>query len=494
MQLILAIDSDPRRSEQLANLVRSRLQVDLVQATSAGEALHALRDRVPDLILTSPLLSPFDDGVLDEYLRDLGAAATHVQTVRIPMLSTGPRKNSAAKRLFSLGRKTQTSSAAPDGCDPKIFADEIAHYLTRSLEGRSVAAKAAPPTVWESEPAPAVQRVDAAFARGASAPEDWGAPDVLVEEFRESTPVTAAPVIEDTHVPGSILDLRTPIVHAPEPVKFAQAKPIDFVQVRPVAAEPEAMTYAFAEPEPVTFVAPERVAFVAPEPVVIEPEPMFVEPEPEFVEPERPAYVRPELLYVEPAPVAHVDRTPPVIRQPERPVDSAQGRPAPVKPAGISAPVKTTPAPANAAAPSTGNSASFEAALAAIRAAWATPEPKTPAPAGPVSAAGRAKPLAGSGEVDLTNAIDALEDVTGVDGSAPATDDHSPDDQTPSAGRKPDESGKRPEKPRARKTRGAGDRDDWGGLDSNQYEYSALVKKLDEVTEDKVTPRATGRR
>ena len=124
MQLILAIDSDPRRSEQLATLVRARLQVDLVQATSAGEGLHALRDRVPDLILTSPLLSPFDDGVLDEYLRDLGSSATHVQTVRIPMLSSGPRKKSAANRLFSLGRKkAPTSSAAPDGCDPKVFAD-----------------------------------------------------------------------------------------------------------------------------------------------------------------------------------------------------------------------------------------------------------------------------------------------------------------------------------------------------------------------------------
>src|SRR4030095_15212183 len=130
MQLILAIDSDPRRSEQLANLVRSRLEVDLVQATSAGEGLHALRDRVPDLILTSPLLSPFDDGVLDEYLRDLGAAATHVQTVRIPVLTPAPNKKGLADRLFVLGRTKPTSPAAPDGCDPTVFADEIAVYLT----------------------------------------------------------------------------------------------------------------------------------------------------------------------------------------------------------------------------------------------------------------------------------------------------------------------------------------------------------------------------
>src|SRR6185436_11222485 len=156
MQLILAIDSDPRRSEQLANLVRSRLEVDLVQATSAGEGLHALRDRVPDLILTSPLLSPFDDGVLDEYLRDLGAAATHVQTVRIPMLSAVQKKKSSAKSLFGLGRKTKTptSSAAPDGCDPKVFADEIAHYLTRSLEERTASAKASAEKSARQTPAP----------------------------------------------------------------------------------------------------------------------------------------------------------------------------------------------------------------------------------------------------------------------------------------------------------------------------------------------------
>ena len=125
MQLILAIDSDPRRSEQLASLVRARLS----GGSRTGDVRRRRTARAegsgPDLILTSPLLSPFDDGVLDEYLRDLGAAATHVQTVRIPMLSAGPKKKASATRLFSLGRR-DTSSAAPDGCDPKVFADEIA--------------------------------------------------------------------------------------------------------------------------------------------------------------------------------------------------------------------------------------------------------------------------------------------------------------------------------------------------------------------------------
>ena len=461
MQLILAIDSDPRRSEQLANLVHARLAVDLVQATSAGEGLHALKDRVPDLILTSPLLSPFDDGVLDEYLRDLGSAATHVQTVRIPMLSTGPRKKSAAGRLFSLGRKKpQTSSAAPDGCDPKVFADEIAHYLTRSLEekasskadDRIATATPAPARVLEPAAEPVVPFVD-----------EWAAPDAVVQEFRAPAPATwraervvetEAPFVEDLHVPGSILDLRAPIVHAPERVTVVQPEPFDVAQGSPVFIEPDPIV------ESPVLITPEPIAYVEPEPIAYEQAavPIFKEPE----------------SILKPAPI--------VIKEPE----------SILKPAPISAPVET-PKPANAT-PATGNSASFEAALAAIRAAWAKPEPKAPAQSAP-GPAGNARPLGASGEVDLTNEIDALEDVTGGDGSTPSTDDSPDDSKTPKARRKAEKPAKRPEKPRGRSARGPDDRDDWGAFDPKQYEFSALVNKLDEVTDpNKVTKRATNGR
>src|SRR5262245_49032638 len=193
MQLILAIDSDPRRAEQLATLVHARLTVDLVQATSAGEGLHALQDRIPDLILTAPLLSPFDDGVLDEYLRDLGAAGAHVQTVRIPVLSTGHKKKALAKRLFLLGRQRTTSAAMPDGCDPKVFADEIAAYLSRAAAARqSVAAVVealsprheTPPT-----PEPARPIVDHSMAMS---PE-------LVEEFTDAIDLVDTAVTEQQY-------------------------------------------------------------------------------------------------------------------------------------------------------------------------------------------------------------------------------------------------------------------------------------------------------
>jgi len=93
MPLILAIDHDKRQSTQLASLVKAQLQAELVQRPTVAEALDALRGRVPDLVLTSSLISPRDDAALATHLRDLGAAAAHVQTVTIPMLgSAAPQR------------------------------------------------------------------------------------------------------------------------------------------------------------------------------------------------------------------------------------------------------------------------------------------------------------------------------------------------------------------------------------------------------------------
>ena len=455
MQLILAIDSDPRRSEQLAALVRAKLKVDLVQAPSAGEGLHALKDRVPDLILTAPLLSPFDDGVLDEYLRDLGSAATHVQTVRIPMLSATPKKKSA-RSLFGLGRKKkQTSSATPDGCDPMVFADEIAHYLTRSAEERSASAKAA--------------AEKAASARHTPAPEARYVSALAAEPVDE--PLVAEPLIEEFIEP----------VYEPEPIVAAPEPEPVFVETRYTVEETEQVEtrYAVEEPEQIET----RYAVVETEPIVDEP--VF----------DSVAAAEVVALYetiVMPEPVA---KSEPVVKT----------RTTVVKPDPVVEPDPVVVAPLPATEPTavskpdtqtSGTSSSFEAALAAIRAAWVKPEtqsPVTPPASAPVD--GRPKPLgAGSAEVDLTTEIDALEDVVGADGPEPAADDESSPDEskTPADRRTLDKSRKRPEKARGRKMRGPDGRDEPGVFDPKQYGFSALVNKLDEVTEDDVvTARAT---
>jgi hypothetical protein len=127
-------------------------------------------------------------------------------------------------------------------------------------------------------------------------------------------------------------------------------------------------------------------------------------------------------------------------------------------------------------APST--SASFEAALAAIRAAWVKPD----APATATSSVTAAKPrTASQGDVDLTNAIDALEHV-------------SDNPSTPPAKRQSDRPKTRPEKVPGPKM-GASDgrsQDVWGVYDSDRREFSTLVDKLDEVTGPEEAPNRPG--
>ena len=138
MPLILAIEPDRRQANQLNAVVRSRLQADLVLAESAERALAALGDRVPDLILTSALLSPTDELVLGERLRALDGVAAHVQTLTIPVLAGArPRSRRAGGMLSVLRLAKPKEDEAPDGCDPTIFASQCAEYLERAVAERA---------------------------------------------------------------------------------------------------------------------------------------------------------------------------------------------------------------------------------------------------------------------------------------------------------------------------------------------------------------------
>jgi hypothetical protein len=135
MDLILAIEPDRRQANQLRSIVRTRLGAELVLAESAERGLAALGDRVPDLILTSALLSPKDEILLDKRLHALNSAASHIQTLTIPMLgSPKPEKNGGGMlSALGLGR---SRAIIPDGCDPAVFADRCAEYLERARAER----------------------------------------------------------------------------------------------------------------------------------------------------------------------------------------------------------------------------------------------------------------------------------------------------------------------------------------------------------------------
>src|ERR1700716_3697753 len=88
MPLILAIEPDPRQAAQIAAIARNRVGAELMLAETTEGALDVIGDRVPDLVLVPALLSPQDDAALAAALRVIAAAA-HVRTLTIPVLSNG---------------------------------------------------------------------------------------------------------------------------------------------------------------------------------------------------------------------------------------------------------------------------------------------------------------------------------------------------------------------------------------------------------------------
>jgi hypothetical protein len=132
MPLILAIESDKRQASHLTAMVRSKLHADLVLGDSAEQALKNLGDRVPDLVLTSALLSPKDEQALGDRLRRLNGVAAHVQTLTLPVFAPPSQTRPAKGGVLSVLLGDRHTTAAPDGCDPAVFAEQCREYLERA--------------------------------------------------------------------------------------------------------------------------------------------------------------------------------------------------------------------------------------------------------------------------------------------------------------------------------------------------------------------------
>src|SRR2546423_1497648 len=130
MRLILAIEPDRKQANQLTTIVRGRLHAELVLAESAENAFAALGDRVPDLILSSALLSPTDESVLAERLRAL--EAKHVHALTIPVFAARGRSGDEGGGMLAALRRGKSRGAAPDGCDPAAFAEQCSEYLEQT--------------------------------------------------------------------------------------------------------------------------------------------------------------------------------------------------------------------------------------------------------------------------------------------------------------------------------------------------------------------------
>jgi hypothetical protein len=489
MQVILAIVADQQQAAQLAALIGGRLAVDLVQAAEVGEGLLALDDRIPDLILTSPLMSPFDDGVLDEYLRDLGPAGAHVQTLRIPVLSQAPKK---APRLgFSLRRRAKPEVTTPDGCEPKVFADEIALYLERASEEKRRATA--------NEAAAVIER---------HVVQDEAAPEPISEE--EWTAAYGSDVVAETAAPPAAESADSNAWRS----DLLERAPED----RPAYDQDEVETIAAWQADSVEEVRlkPDTtLEQVAPEPDTF----------PQVGLKTQTSFEQIETDYIQHAPMeevelddrALVDTTPAVVESFAEPVAKNALEPSYVRRPVATSPVVTDSATMAHPAPAVRQNAdsdratpSFKAALAAIRAAWGKPSSKASPPAA-TPAAIAATPR----EVDPTGVVEqrdepkpALENPSTAEVSRPfaaADATEAPDvyelsvdtDVTDVALSLPEPSGDRRKKPVKRATKAARAKsprsspttaaeDEWGMFDPDRCGFPALVDKLDEASDDKV--------
>jgi hypothetical protein len=248
MPLILAIEPDRRQANQLTTMVRGRLRAELVLADSAERALAALGDRIPDLILTTALLSPKDETALAERLRRLDGTAAHVQTLTIPVLaSPAARAASTGRGMLAALRRDRGHDASLEGCDPAVFAEQCKEYLERAHEDRSAARETGaiePPQPIAEPPAEIAQE----FAVGHGEPAGRVMPEASSEPLEQEFLADAdTPATEPVRMiaPAVVASARKETAPIVVPVAAAAEKPTRAPRV--VAEEPPSSLIAALE-------------------------------------------------------------------------------------------------------------------------------------------------------------------------------------------------------------------------------------------------------
>ena len=258
MTLILAVEPDPRQASRLTSVLRGRRHTEVVVAKSANAAIESIRGRVPNVLLTSQLLSSQDEARLADWLKDLGPAGTRVQALTIPILAPKPAPEAPPRGLLSGFRRRATQ--APQGCEPKMFAEHVAAYLEQGLVERmeEVAGETAPaPMLLEPAPKPELFKPAPEPVQVPHEPTPEPAPDSFIAEVLVSAPSAAE---EDE---GLWLLTRSPQV-------------IEF-EDEPASTDPDTLPLGVLPtvPSPQVLTLPSEVKPIAPLEVVFEPPPVI---------------------------------------------------------------------------------------------------------------------------------------------------------------------------------------------------------------------------
>ena len=277
--LVLAIEPDLRQAAIVKRIVREKVQADVAVVDSRDAAIEAMRTTMPDVLLLSALMSPCDEDELIAHLRTL-EHADHLQTHTIPQLASalGPTER-RSRGLLSAFRRVKEPEAAPAGCDPDLFAEEIRVFLQRAADKKRERSSAGPdaPTpnmAWRAAQSqktpPAVTDTAPVAEAEPEASSSWSSPF-------EWKPTNSSPN------PSSLMAHLTPPAGIPTVANLANAARVE--ELPPPAAPIEA---AIRTPEPTTVTAA---------PIYV-PEPIYApEPIPEPIKVAEPVYI-PEPVYI----------------------------------------------------------------------------------------------------------------------------------------------------------------------------------------------------
>lgn len=219
MRTVLALEPDPRQAAALKLVVTDRVGATFVLAESKDAALSAIRSAVPDLILLTALISPRDETEIADLIRELDGAE-HTQTLTIPLLDLGTARPVKKKKRGLLSALTGEAEApsAPSGCDPAVFADEVANYLQQAEHARIEAVqmrerRARKPKRKKRDAAEEVS-ADAAAISGSSNYWSWDAPleapaasvETVSPPVDAPPPLVVAPAVQCEAAPASPSD------------------------------------------------------------------------------------------------------------------------------------------------------------------------------------------------------------------------------------------------------------------------------------------------
>ena len=251
MAIVLAIEPDRHQAAHLTAIVRHQVGAELLLAQTTEGALDVIGSRVPDLVLVPALLSPQDDAALAAALRVIAAAA-HVRTLTIPVLSNGT-KRAAATGVLAKWRRGRDVSPEPDGCEPAVFGEQILTYLREAAAERALLED---DTTLGIEPVPVIKPA------AITAASPITAFDVAFLEQREAAVETAR--LEDE------ISLGIEPVAVIEPLAITAAAPIRAVDLAPLVQTEAAVEPAPLEDdispaiEPVPVIEPAAIAAAAP--------------------------------------------------------------------------------------------------------------------------------------------------------------------------------------------------------------------------------------